>query len=146
MRNQFSSFQHHLGIDTCPGLLNEQHDERAIDRALALRNGSKKFRPHNMINVQGLASVCFLLMLAEEKHIHEIGVDHIQIPDAREEGLSKDTMKDVQVGRQLIGFLLSHRVNLQSAVGLEGLLVTGVDIAVRAKADRSLKPMIFHIK
>ena len=43
-----------------------------------------------MRDVQGLASVCFLLMLAEKKHIYKIGVDHIQIPDAREGSLSED--------------------------------------------------------
>src|SRR3954471_7510419 len=123
VRHQLSSFQPNLGVDMCPSLLNEQHDERTIDWALALRNGSKKLRPHNMRNVQGLASVCFLLLLAEEKHVHEIGVDHIQITDAREEGLSKDMMKDVQKGRQLIGFLLSHGVNLHRTVGPEGLLM-----------------------
>ena len=85
-------------------------------------------------------------MLAEEKHVYEIGVDHIQIPDAREESLTEDTMKNVQIRRQLIGFLLSHWVNFHSAVGPKGLLVGGRIIAVRAETDWSLKPVIHHIK
>ena len=84
------------------GLRLEQHDEWTIDRALALRNGSEKFRPHNMRNVQGLSSVCFLLMLAEEKHVHEIRVYHVQIPDTREESLAEDAVKDVQIGRDVL--------------------------------------------
>ena len=78
-----------------------------------------------MRNVQELASVCFLLMLAEEKHVHEIGVNHIQIPNTREESLTEDTVKNVQKGRQLICYLLSVRVDLLSAVVPEGLLVSG---------------------
>ena len=99
-----------------------------------------------MRNVQGLASVCFLLMRAEEKHVHEIRVDHIQIPYTREESLLENAMKDVHKGRQRIGLLLSHGVNLHSTVGSEGLLVSGGCIAVRAEADWSLKPVIFHPK
>ena len=44
----------------------------------------------------------FLLTLAEEKHVHEIRMNHIQIPDAREKSLTEDTVKNVQKGRQLI--------------------------------------------
>ena len=99
-----------------------------------------------MRNVQGLSSGFFLLMLAEEKHVHKIGVDHIQIPDTREESLSKNAMKDVQKGRQLIGFLLRLGVNLQGALRPKRLLVSGGDIAVRTEADWMLKPVIFHPK
>ena len=99
-----------------------------------------------MRNIKGLSSVCFLLMLSEEKHVHKIGVDHIQIPNAREKSLSKDVVKDVQKGRHLIGYLLSLGVNLLRTVGTEGLLVSGGDIAVRAEADWILKSEIFHPK
>ena len=95
-----------------------------------------------MRDVQALSSVCFLLMLAEKKHVHEIGVDHIQIHDAREESLTEDTMKNVQIRRQLIGFLLGLRVDLQSNVGPEGLLVSGGNIVVRTEPDWSLEPVI----
>ena len=85
-------------------------------------------------------------MLAEEKHVHKIGVDHIQIPNAREKSLMENTVKDVQIGRQLIGYLLCLGVNLLRAVGPESLLVSGGDIAVRTEADWMLKPMFFHPK
>ena len=71
---------------------------------------------------------------------------HIQIPNARENSLSKDTAKDVQIGRQLIGYLLCLGVNLLRTVGPKGLLVSGGDIAVRTEADWILKPVIFHPK
>ena len=70
-----------------------------------------------MGNIQGLSGVLFLLTLAKEKHVHEIGVILIQTPDTREKSLPEDTVKDIQIGRQLIGLLLRHRVDPQSAVG-----------------------------
>ena len=70
-----------------------------------------------MRDIQGLSGVLFLLTLAEEKHVHEIRMNHIQIPDTREKNLSEDTVKNIQKGRQLIRFLLRLRVDLQSAVG-----------------------------
>ena len=85
-------------------------------------------------------------MLAEKKHVYEKGVNHIQVPNAREESLSEDAMKDVQKGRQLIGLLLSYGVNLQSTVGTERLLVSGRCIAMRAKANWVLKSVIFNTK
>mgnify|MGYP006990213909 CR=1 FL=1 len=48
--------------------------------------------------------------LTEEKHVHEIRVNLVQIPDAREKSLSEDTMKNIEIGRQLIGLLLCLRV------------------------------------
>ena len=146
MRDQLSSFQLLLRIGMSPGPLNKQHDERTINWALALRNNRQKLRPHDMRDVQRLAGVCVLLTLAEEKHVHEIGVNHVQIPDTREESLAEDTVKDVQIGRQLIGFLPGLRVDLPSTVGLEGLLVSGGNILVRTKTDWSLEPLIFHLK
>ena len=73
-------------------------------------------------------------------------MDHIQVPNAKDESLSEDAMKYVQVGRQLIGLLLSLGVNLQSTVGPERLLVSGSCIAVRAKANWVLKTIIFNSK
>ena len=99
-----------------------------------------------MRDVQGLANVFFLLMLAEEKHVHKIGVDHIQIPNVREKSLVEDVVKDVQIGRHLIGYLLCLGLNLLRAVGPESLLVSGGYVAVRAKADRRRKSVIFHPK
>ncbi len=87
-----------------------------------------------------------LLMLAEKKHVHEIRVNLVQIPDAREKSLFEDTVKNIQIGRQLICFLLRLRVDPQSAVGPESLLVSGGGIAVRTETNWSLKPVIFHPK
>ena len=99
-----------------------------------------------MRDIQALSSACFLLMLTEKEHVHEIRVDHIQIPDPREESLTEYAMKNVQIRRQLIGLLLSYWVYLHSVVGSKGLLVGGWSIAVRTETDRSLKPVIHHIK
>ena len=92
-----------------------------------------------MRDIKGLSGAMSLLTLAEETHVHEIGVNLVQIPDTREKSLSEDTVKDIQIGRQLIGLLLRLRVDPQSAVGPQSLLVSGVGAAVRAKADRRLK-------
>ena len=70
-----------------------------------------------MRDIQGLSNVLSLLTLAEEKHVHEIGVNLVQIPDTREKSLSEDTVKDIQIGRQLIGFLLRLMIDPQSALG-----------------------------
>ena len=85
-------------------------------------------------------------MLTEKEHVHEVRVDHIQIPNPREESLTEYAMKNVQIRRQLIGLLLSYWVNFHSALGPRGLLVGGRSVAVRAETDRSLKPVIHHIK
>ena len=85
-----------------------------------------------------------LLPLTEEKHVHEIRVNLVQIPDAREKSLSEDTVKNVQIGRQLIGLLLRLRVDPQSAVGPQSLLVSGIGTTVGEKADSRLKSKIFH--
>ena len=63
----------------------------------------------------------------------------VQIPDAREESLSEDTVKNIQIGRQLIGLLLRLMVDPQSAVGPQSLLVSGISATVGTKADRRLK-------
>ena len=111
MRNQVSNLQHHLGIDTIPGLLNEQHNEWTINRALALGDSRNQLRPHNMRDIQVLSGALPLLPLTEEKHVHEIRVNLVQIPDAREKSLSEDTVKNIQIGRQLIGLLLCLMVD-----------------------------------
>ena len=99
-----------------------------------------------MRDIQGLAGVFFLLTLVEEKHVHEIRMNHVQIPDAREKSLPEDTVKNVQKGRQLIGLLLSLGVNLHRTIGPKGLLVSGGSIAVRAETDWSVKSVIFPSK
>ena len=85
-------------------------------------------------------------MLTEKKHVHKIRVYHIQVANAREEGLPEDAMENIQICWQLIGLLLSHWVNLQGTVWLERLLVSGSCIAVRAKANWVLKTVIFNAK
>ena len=92
-----------------------------------------------MRDIQGLSGVLSLLTLAEEKHVHEIGVNLVQIPNAREKSLSEDTVKNIQISRQLISFLLRLRVDPQSVVRPKSLLVSGIGATVGAKTDRRLK-------
>ena len=99
-----------------------------------------------MRDIHGFSSVFLLLMLAEKKHVHEKGVNHIQVPNVREESLSEDAMKYVQKGRQLIGLLLHLGVNLHSSERPKSLLVSRSYLSVRTKANRVLKPMIFNPK
>ena len=70
---------------------------------------------------------------------HISNMNLVQIPNMREKSLSEDTVKNIQKGRQLISFLLRLRVDPQSAEGPQSLLVSGVGVAVWAKADRRLK-------
>ena len=97
-----------------------------------------------MRDIQGLSGALPLLPLTEEKHVHEIRVNLVQIPDAREKSFSEDMVKNVQIGRQLTGLLLRLMVDPQSAVGPQSLLVSGIGATVGAKADRRLKSKIFH--
>lgn len=94
MDGQRPSLKRLLREHGAPNMLNKFEDVWTIDRHMITIGCTDKLLPHDVGNIQ--LSTRALLLVAQQKHIHQWTMNYVQVANTRKESVAENVMHNIK--------------------------------------------------